>query len=468
MSERGIVLVVDDERTVRDGLVRALEGAGFACAATPGIATARERLAAGDVACVLLDVRLKDGDGLEFQRELRAARPSLPVIMATAYGDSDRTIAAMREGAFDYVTKPFDLDALLATVTRAVRGAHSAAAGKGAPAPEPATSSSATTLIGSSAPMLAVWKAIGRAAGSDVPVLITGESGVGKELVARAIHDHGARKGRPFVAVNLAALPPGLVESELFGHEKGAFTGANARREGRFETAADGTLFLDEIGDLDPALQTKLLRVLQDGVFERVGSQAPLASRARIVAATSKNVEPRTPGATLREDLYYRLGVLRIEVPPLRARRSDLALLVDHTLKRIAATSGRRRALSEAAMAALLRYDFPGNVRELVHVLERACVMSASDVLDAADLALPSGVGAAHAPATTGNASASDEDDGGSLDLRASVEALERSLVRKALRRAQGNRAEAARLLGIARPQLYAKMRDLGIDPDAA
>jgi DNA-binding NtrC family response regulator len=385
--------------------------------------------------------------------------------MATAYGDSDRTIAAMREGAFDYVTKPFDLDALLATVARAVRGAHGAP-GKSAPKPEP-EEGSATTLIGSSAPMLAVWKAIGRAAGSDVPVLITGESGVGKELVARAIHDHGARKGRPFVAVNLAALPPGLVESELFGHEKGAFTGANARREGRFETAADGTLFLDEIGDLDPSLQTKLLRVLQDGVFERVGSQAPLASRARIVAATSKNVEPRTPGATLREDLYYRLGVLRIEVPPLRARRSDLALLVDHTLRRIGAASGRRRALSEAAMSALLRYDFPGNVRELVHVLERACVMSASDVLDAADLALPGGgAGSAHAAAAPSGAS--EYDDGGSLDLRASVEALERALVRKALRRAQGNRAEAARLLGIARPQLYAKMKDLGIDPDAA
>ncbi len=468
MSERGIVLVVDDERTVREGLVRALEGAGLACAAVPGIATARERVALGDVACVLLDVRLKDGDGLELLRELRAARPSLPVIMATAYGDSDRTIAAMREGAFDYVTKPFDLDALLATVTRAVRGAASAPA-KGAPAPAPPREGSTATLIGSSAPMLAVWKAIGRAAASDVPVLITGESGVGKELVARAIHEHGARKGRPFVAVNLAALPPGLVESELFGHEKGAFTGANARREGRFESAADGTLFLDEIGDLEPALQTKLLRVLQDGVFERVGSQAPLSSRARIVAATSKNVEPRTAGVTLREDLYYRLGVLRIEVPPLRARKSDLALLVDHTLQRIGAASGRRRALSEAAMAALVRHEFPGNVRELVHVLERACVMSASDVLDAADLALPTGAGVASATSGASRASgASEDDDGGSLDLRASVEALERSLVRKALRRAQGNRAEAARLLGIARPQLYAKMKDLGIDPDAA
>ncbi len=455
MSTSGIVLVIDDEKTVREGLVRALEGAGHTAAAVPGIVTARERLARGDVACVLLDVRLKDGDGLEFLRELRAARPSLPVVMATAYGDSDRTIAAMREGAFDYVTKPFDLDALLATVSRAIEGAKAAVAIERAPRAEAPTSS---PLVGASAPMLLVWKAIGRAAASDVPVLITGESGVGKELVARAIHEHGARKGRPFVAVNLAALPPGLVESELFGHEKGAFTGASARREGRFEAAAEGTLLLDEIGDLELPLQTKLLRVLQDGVFERVGSQTPLTSSARIVAATSKPVEPRAPGVTLREDLYYRLGVLRIDVPPLRARRSDVPLLVEHTLRRIGEASGRRRALSEPAMAALLRYDFPGNVRELVHVLERACVMSGSDVLDERDLALPAG-------ATTA-ATTADADDGGSLDLRASVEALERSLVRRALKRAQGNRAEAARLLGIARPQLYAKMKDLGIDPD--
>jgi DNA-binding NtrC family response regulator len=452
-----IVLVVDDEKTVREGLQRAIQGAGYVAVAVPGVQTARERVAQGDVGCVLLDVRLKDGDGLALLRELRASHPALPVIMATAYGDSDRTIAAMREGAFEYVTKPFDLDALLSLVGRAMRVAPAPAK---APVEASRPAEPASALVGGSAPMLAVWKAIGRAAASDVPVLITGESGVGKELVARAIHEHGTRKGRPFVAVNLAALPSGLVESELFGHEKGAFTGASARREGRFEAAADGTLFLDEIGDLELGLQTKLLRVLQEGTFERVGSQAPLSSRARIVAATSKNVEPRTPGATLREDLYYRLGVLRIEVPPLRARRSDVPLLVDHTLRRIGEASGRRRALSEPAMNALLRHDWPGNVRELVHVLERACVMSASDVLDEADLALP--------PLAPAAASTTDEGPEGSLDLRASVEALERSLVRRALKRAAGNKAEAARLLGIARPQLYAKMKDLGIDPDEA
>ena len=249
----GIVMVVDDDKTVREGLVRALTAAGHVVVGVEGVVTARARLGQGGVACVLLDVRLRDGDGIELLRELRASDPSLPVIMATAYGDSTRTIAAMREGAFDYVTKPFDLDALAATVARALRSEKQTRK-LAAPSEPEAVAFADGLLIGASAPMLHVWKAIGRAAASDVPVLITGESGVGKELVARAIHDAGAAPGKPpraFVAVNLAALPPTLVESELFGHEKGAFTGASTRREGRFEAAQNGTLFLDEIGDLD-------------------------------------------------------------------------------------------------------------------------------------------------------------------------------------------------------------------------
>jgi len=449
------ILIVDDERVIRDGLVRSIKAAGFETRTAEGVTQARGEIARGGVDGMLLDIRLKDGSGLELLSELRVSHPSLPVIMATAYGDSERTIEAMKLGAFEYLTKPFDLDRLVETLRRAVSSAPAAAA------PSPLTASEeGVRLVGSSARMLSVWKAIGRAASSLVSVLITGESGTGKELVARAVHEHSARKGAPFIAVNIAALPSTLVESELFGHEKGAFTGAAARREGRFEAAAGGTLFLDEIGDLDPGLQTKLLRVLQEGTFERVGSQETIRSTARIVAATSRPVLPKTPGATLREDLFYRLAVLHIELPPLRERRSDIPVLVQSFLQHL---PGPRRAVSEAAMARLLAHDWPGNVRELLHVLERASVMSASEVLDEADLALPA---ASTAPSI--GAVAIDYDDLDlDLDLRRATAALERRLIERALVRSGGNRAEAARLLGIGRPNLYAKMRELGLTKEA-
>ena len=447
------ILIVDDERVIRDGLVRSIKSAGFETRAAEGVVQARAEIARGGIDGILLDIRLKDGSGLELLSELRLSHPSLPVIMATAYGDSERTIEAMKLGAFDYLTKPFDLDRLIETLRRAV----SAAPAVSPPSPLLAAEDG-VRLVGSSAKMLAVWKAIGRAASSLVSVLITGESGTGKELVARAVHEHSARKGAPFVAVNIAALPATLVESELFGHEKGAFTGAAARREGRFEAAAGGTLFLDEIGDLDLALQTKLLRVLQEGTFERVGSQETIRSTARIVAATSRPVLPKSPGVTLREDLFYRLAVLHIELPPLRERRSDIPVLVQSFLQHLA---GPRRAVSEAAMARLLAHDWPGNVRELLHVLERASVMSASEVLDEADLALPAA--ATSAPVSAASAVSDGDGDGDDLDLRRATAILERRLIARALTRSAGNRAEAARLLGIGRPNLYAKMRELGI-----
>ena len=460
------ILVVDDDRIIREGLVRTLLAAGLGARPAEGVVDARTALARGGVDGVLLDVRLKDGDGIVLLAELRAAYPALPVVMATAYGDSERTIQAMKLGAFDYVTKPFDLDTLLDTLRRAVKAPPVAAA----PPLEQAASGAA--LIGSSARMLAVWKAIGRAASSAVSVLITGESGTGKELVARAIHDHGAHPGAPFVAVNIAALPPTLVESELFGHEKGAFTGAAARREGRFEAGAGGTLFLDEIGDLDLALQTKLLRVLQEGTFERVGSHEPIRSTARIVAATSRPVLPKAPGATLREDLFYRLAVLHLELPPLRERRSDIPLLVQTFLRRL---PGPRRAVSESAMARLSAHTWPGNVRELLHVLERAAVMSTSEVLDEGDLDLPAVITMGETPKPQAQPVTTPADaaieapaasvDGQDLNLKRATDALERRFIQRALERAGGNRAEAARLLGIGRPNLYAKMRELGLNP---
>lgn len=440
------ILVVDDERTIREALCTALQDAGYSAAAASGLREARERIAASEIDAVLLDIRLKDGDGLEFLTELRAQKPSLPVIMATAYGDSERTIMAMKTGAFDYVTKPFDLDRLLATVARAVRTPSVARVERAEEQP---------AFVGASPAMLEVWKSIGRAAASDVPVLITGESGVGKELVARAIHSHGVRRDRPFVAVNLAALPPSLIESELFGHEKGSFTGAHARREGRFELASEGTLFLDEIGDLDAMLQTKLLRVLEGGGFERVGGAAQIVSHARIVAATSQPVARGSEGATLREDLYYRLGVVHIEVPPLRKRRQDIPLLVDAFLRRAA---GPRRAVSEDAMQCLIDYDWPGNVRQLRHVLESACVMSAAEVLDVAALQLPEA-------SESGSLVTVDDLGSNSQDynLRTHLERLERQLIEGALKAASGNRAQAARLLGIRRALLYARMKHFGM-----
>ena len=443
------VLIVDDEPGVREGLVRAVASRGYRTVPASSLAEAREAIGREVLDCVLLDVRLKDGDGLDLLRELRAGpHREIPVIMATAYGDSERTIQAMKAGAFEYVTKPFDLPTLLGAVERAVKKRELGRAVVEAPVVEPGG-----PLVGVSAPMLAVWKVIGRAAASDAPVLVVGETGTGKELVARAIHDHSARAKQPFVAVNLAALAPTLLESELMGHEKGAFTGASARKAGRLELAGSGTLFLDEIGDLDAALQTKLLRVLQDGRYERVGGTETLESRARVVAATNKPVRPGDPAATLREDLYYRLAVVEVELPPLRARRSDIPLLLTHAIGRTKA-----RAVSEEAMARLVAYDWPGNVRELFHVIERAAVMCSTEVIDVADLP------PALTRAPVGAVDAFSPFEG--QPLREALAALEKHLIERALVKSGGNRAEAARLLGIARPQLYTKMDEHGLgDP---
>jgi two-component system response regulator AtoC len=441
----GAVLIVEDEPGLRQGLADVVRTMGGEPLPAAGIGEARAIVASRAVDCVLLDIRLRDGDGLDYLNELRGTARGVPVIVATAYGDSERTIRAMRDGAFDYLTKPFDLTALRAALDRAVN--QRALARQAAPAP--AAPEVSQDLVGTSAAMLAIWKLIGRAAGTTAPVLVTGETGTGKELVARAIHTYSPRARAPFVAINLAALPPTLIESELFGHERGAFTGATARRSGRFEAAAGGTLFLDEIGDLDPALQAKLLRVVQEGKYERVGGDDPITADARIIAATNRPVRPGAPGAALREELYYRLAVIEIELPPLRARPSDIPLLVAHALRGRAA-----RAVSEAAMQRLLGNPWPGNVRELFHVLERAAVLCGSEVIDVGDL--PETIRstpAAAAPPVAG-------DD---LTLATAVAGVEKQLITRALERAKGNRSAAARLLGIGRPQLYAKLQEHGL-----
>ncbi len=451
MSERPqtspLVLIVEDEPGVREGLVGAVEKLGYGAAAAASLAEARRELDARSPDCVLLDIRLRDGDGLDLLREIRAGEQrDVPVIVATAYGDSERTIRAMRDGAFDYLTKPFDFPALLATVERAVKQ-RSLAQALTTPPPPPARSG----LVGTSTAMLAIWKLIGRAAASDAPVLITGETGTGKELVARAIHDYSTRASQPFVAVNLAALPATLLESELFGHERGAFTGAAQRRSGRLEAAGSGTLFLDEIGDVDPALQTKLLRVLADGQYERVGGDEKQTAKARIVSATHKPVRPGEAGSVLRDDLYYRLAVIEIEVPPLRARRSDIPLLVAHAL---AATPAR--AVSEETMAHLLAYRWPGNVRELIHVIQRAAALCAGEIIDVTNLPEP-----LRDPRERSTDVGEDN-----VTLKEAVAALEKRMIVRALERAHGNRSEAARQLGIGRPQLYAKLEEYGLTDD--
>jgi len=439
------VLVVEDEAKLRAALTDALTAAGHRTLTAAGVTDARKLVAHESIGCVLLDIRLRDGDGLALLQELRTGDSrSVPVIMVTAYGDSDRTIQAMRDGAFDYVTKPFDLDRLLAVVDRAVEQFQLARE----PLPAP-TSSTADVLVGASEAMLAVTKVIGRASASDAPVLITGETGTGKELVARAIHRYSSRSAEPFVAVNVAALAPGLIESELFGHEKGAFTGAAGRRVGRIELAGAGTLLLDEVADLDPILQTKLLRVLQEGTFERVGGNEVIRSRARIVAATNKTVRPGQAGAALRDDLYYRLAVIEIHMPPLRDRRSDIPLLVAHALQ-----GGPARAVTEQAMRDLMTYDWPGNVRELVHVIARAAVMTSGDVIDA--VALPNTI---REPARRIGTAI----DPSSMTLKEALAAFEREVIVAALERAGNNRSEAARQLGLARTHLYAKLEEHGI-----
>jgi DNA-binding NtrC family response regulator len=445
------ILVVDDDRTIRRSLTQRLEEAGYEVEPADGARSARQLLQAGGVDAALVDIHLKDGDGLELLEEIRKDTPHVQVIMVTAHGDSARTIRAMKAGAFEYVTKPFELEALLAVLARAVQTKVAA------PPPDEVNND---RLVGVSSAMLAVWKAIGRAATTRAPVLITGESGTGKELVAKAIHEHMAA-ARPFVAVNIAALPPTLVEAELFGHERGAFTGAVARREGRFEAAGDGTLFLDEIADLELPLQSKLLRVLEDGSYQRVGASSELKAHARIISATSRPVGPGASGGLLREDLYYRLAVLRIDVPPLRERRQDIPLLVHSILQGLGPPV---RAVSEAAMERLTNFDWPGNVRQLKHVLENACVMTRGDVLDSGAFELDARRAPSAPVAAPSGMSLTIE----SLDLRENIDRLTKKLIEVALEQAAGNRAKAARLLGIRRALLYERMEQFGMRGAAA
>jgi two-component system NtrC family response regulator len=437
------ILIIDDDPDFRDSLSETLVDLGH----TPiPAATAGAGLAALDTAdfdVVLLDLRLPDSDGLEVLRRLAPADgpAALPVIMLTAFASSDNTIEAMKLGAFDHLTKPIGRAELEVVLARALQ--HR-------PVPRGETPLLARgELLGESAAMRALLKMIGRAVASDATVLITGETGTGKELVARALHQHSARVDKPFVAVNCAAIPHELLESELFGHVRGAFTGAVANREGVFVRAQGGTLLLDEVGDMSLLLQAKLLRVLQEREIVPVGGTHALKVDVRVIAATLHDLASRVASGAFREDLFYRLNVLHLHVPPLRERPEDIGLLAQHFLAHAAQPPKR---LTPAAQRALLAYPWPGNVRELKNVLERASILTPGLEIDATDLDLP-GV-ASRAPA----------EDFLAGTLSEAVARLEAAMIRKALREAAGNRAAAARQLGIHRQLLYSKIKQYGID----
>jgi two-component system nitrogen regulation response regulator GlnG len=405
--------------------------------------------------------------GLETLRKLREIDGKIPVIMMTAYGTTRTAIEAMKLGAFDYLLKPFDIDRLKQVVNSALKAAEDM---RRVVSYEPLLESEDYDLgiIGRSEPMQTVFKTIGQVAGSDATVLITGESGTGKELVARAIYHHSQRSERPFLAINCAAIPEQLLESELFGHEKGAFTGATSQRVGKFEQCHGGTLFLDEIGDMSPSTQTKILRVLQSGVFERIGGNQSIQTDVRIIAATNRPLEQAVADKTFREDLFYRLNVVRIRLPALRERPQDIALLVDYFLKKQAqATKSAVRTVSPDALQKLLAHPWPGNVRELENAIHRAVVLSKGEVVGTSDLP-PEVLGnqaekgseilplepTAQQPNTPEQlAVALFEWAKNHPDLPV-IPAVERELIRQALLETQGNQVKAARLLGITRATL--------------
>lgn len=452
---------------------------------------------------VLSDIRMAGLNGLETLRRIRQLDPQLPVILMTAYGTTQTAIEAMKLGAYDYVLKPFDvprLKLLVASALKAARDTRQTVALR----PQLEQQDYDLGVIGRSAPMQEVFKLIGQLAASDATALITGESGTGKELVARSIFQNSRRAKEPFMAINCAAIPENLLESELFGHEKGAFTGATAQRPGRFEQCHRGTLFLDEIGDMPPATQTKILRVLQNGTFERVGGNTTLKVDVRIIAATNKPLEEAVSRKEFREDLFYRLNVVRVHMPPLRERRGDIRLLVDFFLRKIGGPGAGTKSIGEKTLAVLEAYHWPGNVRELENVLRRAVVVSKGPALLEGDLPgellqptpalrpIAGSAGTAPAPiappVTPGDAVAESTppateavstDPAITGDIRPLVlqlfrwarlqrglkvlPAVERELVIEALKETQGNQVQAAKLLGITRATLRKRVDKFGI-----
>ncbi len=463
------LLVVDDEPIIRHSFRRAFSGRDVEVLTAGTLAEGRRTVERDKPDVIVLDLQLPDGSGLDLLRWVAAEDPHRPVVMITAHGTTETAIEAMKHGAFDYLLKPLDLDRVTQLLDRAFEAARLMQVPAVLP-DEPA----GERILGRTPVVQEMCKAIGRVAPTDATVLITGESGTGKELVARAIYHHSRRADRPFLAINCAAIPEPLVESELFGHEAGAFTGAHRQRVGKFEQCDDGTLLLDEIGDMPPAVQAKMLRLLQEQRFERVGGNQTLTTRVRILAATNKDLEQLIAEGKFRRDLYYRLKVVTIPVPPLRDRRADIPELAHHFLYQFARELGADvRGFAAETLDLFQQYPWPGNVRELQGVI-KAAILRATGRLVLPEFLPPEVIGAGSAPpAAAVEGLATGPDLAGTIeallrDGRGNVygrvmEVVERELLTRALRHTHGHQANASDLLGINRATLRTKLRDLGI-----
>jgi two-component system response regulator AtoC len=448
------VLVVDDEESIRVVLRTLLKKHGYEVEVADGGDAALAALDSFDPDVILTDVRMPRMGGLDLLGALKAKQHTATVIVMSAYGNADLAIAAMKAGAYDYVSKPFKPDEIVLALRKAEER-ESLRRENRALREQIQRESQFESILAKSREMVEIFRTIAKIAEYKTTVLVTGESGTGKELVARAIHARSSRKAAPFVAINCGAIPENLLESELFGHKKGAFTDASADRRGLFEEASDGTLFLDEIGELPINLQVKLLRALQEETIRRLGDAKDLKIDVRIIAATHRDLNADVKAGRFREDLFYRINVLSIHVPPLRTRREDVNLLIDHFISRNNVRLGTSvRGVSIEARKVLLEYPWPGNVRELENTIERAMVLAESDVLQAADL--PERVRDALDPVQVHLAT-------GELSIKKTAAAIEQILIRRALQRTKGNRTRAADLLEISHRALLYKIKDYKI-----
>ena len=447
------ILVVDDEKNYLVVLSALLQGEGYEVASASSGARALALVGEEEPDLVITDMRMPAMSGLELIQRLQELAPDTPVIVMTAYGTVENAVEAMKAGAVDYITKPFENQQLLLTVSKALRLRRLMAQNR-LLREELDRGRGFEEIIGESRAMREVFAMVDKVAATRATVLITGESGTGKELIARAIHKRSPRAGEAFVAVNCTALTETLLESELFGHEKGAFTGATARRQGRFELAHQGTLFLDEVGEIPPTTQVKLLRVLQERTFERVGGNQPIKVDVRIIAATNRDLARAVAEGNFRDDLFYRLNVVRIELPPLRERKEDLPALVAHFVKKYAAEIGRQPPrVSPEAMRRIYEHSWPGNVRELENALERAVILAGEEIRPR-DLPL--------------EVVPTREDSGGisippGMGINQAVEALEIGMIKRALAEHQGVQARAAEALGISKSHLAYKIKKYGL-----
>jgi DNA-binding NtrC family response regulator len=442
------ILIVDDEKNIREGLGAALELDGYEIALAADGDEGWKRFQKGDVDLVVTDLRMPGIGGEELLRRIGAEAPGLPVIVLTGHGTVENAVEAMRAGAYDFITKPVNLDRLSLLAKRALQNRELALQNRELQE-EIEKRKQFDTIVGKSAVMRKVFDTVRQVAPTKASVLITGESGVGKELIADALHDLSPRKGKPLVKVHCAALAATLLESELFGHEKGAFTGAVGRRRGRFELAHEGTLFLDEIGEIDQNVQIKILRVLQDKKYERVGGEETLEADVRIVAATNRDLKAEIEKGNFREDLFYRLNVVNIHVPPLRERKDDIPLLAASFLKEFSQENGKRiEGLDTRARAALYAYDWPGNVRELRNCVESSVVMAKGAIVTLDDL-----------PPSVRPAS-----DAGwiRIPVGSTLAEAERLVIRETLSTAKGNKSRTAEILDIGRKTLHRKLAEYG------